>query len=285
MTGEARIGAGFKYIYYGVANSSGYLQGNAASPASNGTIEGLLRLRGARTFPVQIPDRDRVPASGDDETLATFSFASEQLPQGVLAMAVRDLDFEALTQGTLAETLGDLQLGALAPSGQANLTMMLLLMREAKKFEGATKGPAGWEILMIPACEITALGAEWEQRTFSPYNYSISISKAARSIYGATYTEALRGTSELALEPVFSDNPIHIMGGFGDNAQTTFALTYAPKAADGNKVLVHLNGAKLSYGAGAGKYTVSGQSLIFGTAPGSGVHIGVMYEVDASVIS
>lgn len=282
MTGEARIGAGFKYIFYGVANSSGYLQGNSASAASNGTIQPLLRLRGARTFPVQIPDRDRINVSGDDEPLATFSFASEQLPQGVLATAVRDLDFEALIQGTLAESIGDLQLGALGPSGQSNLTMMLLMMREAKKFEGSTKGVGAWEILMIPACEITPLGSEWEQRTFQPYNYSISLSKAARALYGATYTEALRGTTELALEPVFGDNPIMIEGGFGNASQQAFTLTYTPAAASGSKVLVFVNGVKQAYTT---NYTVSGKTLTFVSAPASGAHIGIMYEVSASELS
>lgn len=282
MAGENRVGAGFRYIYYGVANPSGYLQGNSNTPASNGTIEPMLRLRGARTFPVEVPDRDRLPVSGDDEPLVAFDFASENLPSGVMATAIRNQGFEALIQGTLEETIGDLRAGALAASGTDSENMILLLMREAKKFDGAVKGVGAWEILMLPSSTIAPLGSSWEQRTFNPYNYAITASKAARAPYGATYTEGLRGTTEMALEPIEADNPIMIEGGFGDGAETDYVLSYAPVAETAAKVHVYLNGVKQAYTT---NYSVSGLTLTFLVAPGSGVHIGVMYEVSASALS
>jgi hypothetical protein len=281
MAGEDRIGAGFRYIYHGVADSSGHLQGNSGTAATNGTIQPMLRLRGARTFPVSIPDRDRVPVSGDDSPLVTFSFPSEQLPNGVMATAVKSLDFEALCQSTAVESYGDLRAGSLGPSGEVQRTMMLLLQREAKKYEGSTKGVSAWEILMIPACEISPLGSEWEQRTFNPYNYSISISKAGQGIYGASYTELTRGTTEMAIEPIEADNPVMIEGGYGDNATTNFTLAKTPVAATAAKVHVWLNNVKQTYTT---HYTVSGTGLSFVTPPGTGVHIGVMYEVAASTL-
>lgn len=282
MAGEDRIGAGFKYIYYGVADSSGYLQGNSATAATNGTIQPMLRLRGARTFPVTIPERERVPVSGDDEPLVTFSFASEQLPNGVMATAVRSLDFEALVKSTLVESLGDLRAGSMAAGGEVLRTMMLLLIREAKKYEGSTKGTGAWEAVMIPACEISPAGAEWEQRTFNPYNYSINISKAGIGIYGGSYTEATRGTNELALEPIECDNPPFVMGGYGDGATTGYTLTHTPVAASAAKVHVWLDNVKQTYTT---HYTVTGTGLNFVSPPGDGVHIGVMYEVAASALS
>lgn len=282
MAGEDRIGAGFRYIFFGTSDTEGFLQGNGATATANGTIQPMLRLRGARTFPVTIPDRDRVPVSGDDEPLVTFSFASEQLPNGVMASAVRSLDFEALCKSTLVETIGDLRAGSMAAGGEVSRTMMLLLQREAKKYEGSTKGPTAWEIIMIPACEINPAGAEWEQRTFNPYNYSINISKAGTAVYGASYTEALRGTNELALEPIEADNPVMIEGGYGDGAETGFTLAYTPVAASAAKVHVWLDNVKQTYTT---HYTVTGTGLNFVSAPGDGVHIGVLYEVAASSLS
>jgi hypothetical protein len=220
--------------------------------------------------------------SGDDEPLVTFSFASEQLPNGVMASAVRSLDFEALCKSTLVETIGDLRAGSMAAGGEVSRTMMLLLQREAKKYEGSTKGPTAWEIIMIPACEINPAGAEWEQRTFNPYNYSINISKAGTAVYGASYTEALRGTNELALEPIEADNPVMIEGGYGDGAETGFTLAYTPVAASAAKVHVWLDNVKQTYTT---HYTVTGTGLNFVSAPGDGVHIGVLYEVAASSLS
>lgn len=282
MAGEDRIGAGFRYIYYGVADSSGYLQGNGATAAANGTIQPMLRLRGARTFPVTIPERDRVSVSGDDEPLVTFSFASEQLPNGVMATAVRSLDFEALCKSTEVESIGDLRAGSMAAGGETSRTIMLLLQREAKKFQGATKGPASWEVILIPACEINPSGSEWEQRTFNPYNYSINMSKSGIAVYGASYTEASRGTSDMAIEPIEADNPIMIEGGYGDDAQTLFSLSYDPVASSAAKVHVYLDNQKQTYTT---HYSVVAGVLTFITPPGDGVHIGVMYEVSAASLS
>jgi hypothetical protein len=282
MAGEDRIGAGFKYIFYGVADSSGYLQGNSATAATHGTIQPMVRLRGARTFPVTIPERDRVPVSGDDEPLVTFSFPSEQLPNGVMSTATKSLDFEALCKSTSVESFGDLRAGSMAAGGEVSRTMMLLLQREAKKYEGATKGVAAWEIILIPSCEINPTGAEWEQRTFNPYNYSISISKAGIGVYGGSYTEATRGTTEVTLEPIEADNPVMIEGGYGDGATSGYTLNLEPVAATAAKVHVWLDNVKQTYTT---HYTVTGTGLNFVSPPGDGVHIGVMYEVAASALS
>lgn len=282
MAGEDRIGAGLRYIYFGVPNASGYLQGTSATPTANGTIQRMQRLRGAQLFPLTIPDVDRLNVSGDDEPLVQFIFASESLPSGNMGLAVHDMDFDALIQGTKVEPIGNIRAGALAPGGQTYPTLMMLIMREAKKFQGATKGIAAWEGVFLPAVQLSPLGQEYQQRAFSPYQYAIALSKASRAPYGATYTELARGTTEMAIEPLDLDYPLEIYGGFGNGVATSFALDTAPVAADGSSTSVFLNGVKQAYTT---NYTVSGLSLVFGVAPGSGVHIGYMQEVNAANLS
>jgi hypothetical protein len=285
MAGEDRIGAGYKAIYVGRVNANGYMSGNISAEASNGQLLRMTRLRGAQTFPVSIPDDERVPVPGDDEILVTHTFASGELPSGVMGLAVHNMDFDALAQGTLVEPIGDLRAGAMVPTGRVNSTLCFFMMREAKKYEGNIKGTAAWEWLLVPSCEATPLGVEWQTRTFQPYNYGIAISKSSRAPYGATYTEGLRGTTEMALEPIDADYPGEIYGGFGDGATTSFNLTTAPIFADGNKTHLYINGVKKTYGAGAAGYTISGATLIIGTAPASGAHIGYMQEIAASALS
>lgn len=283
MTGENRAGAGLRYIFFGFANASGYLQGTSpTTPAANGTIQRMQRLRGAQTFPMTLPEVERVNADGDDETLLQFTFPGVGLPSGNFGLAIHDMDFDAAIQGTLVESIGDIRAGAIAPGGQTFSNVMLLIMRESKKFDGNVKGVTAWEAALLPSLEISQLGSEWTSRTFTPYNYSVSLSKAARALYGATFTELLRGTTEMAIEPFDLENPIEIYGGFGNGAATTFALDTAPVSADGSKTHVYLNGVKQAYTT---NYTISGKSLIFPVAPGSGVHIGYMQEVLAASLS
>lgn len=282
MAGEDRIGAGLRWIYYGVPNSSGYMQGNSITPATNGTIQRMNRLRGAQLVPLTLPDPEVLPVSGDDEPLVQFTFSAEGLPSGSMGLAVHDLDFDALVQGTLTEIIGNIKFGAMSPGGQVRQPLMFLIMREAKKYEGNTKGVTAWEGTFLNSVEISPSGSEWAQRAFNPYNYFMTLSKAARAPYGATYTELLRGTTEMPIDPFFSDNPIEVYGGFGNGVATSYALSNPPVSADGTYTSVFLNGVKQAYTT---NYTISGSSLVFGSAPGSGVHIGYMQEVLASALS
>ena len=80
-----RIGAGYKYNFYGVVNANGYVIGSNATGPTSGAAAGLGmgRLEGARTLPLGIPEGDTVPVSGDDEPMVNFDFDSETLPNGV----------------------------------------------------------------------------------------------------------------------------------------------------------------------------------------------------------
>jgi hypothetical protein len=115
-----RIGAGARYTFYGVRDSSGFLIGNTASGATAGAQagEGMLRLDGGQVIPTSIPENENQTAIGDDEALVSFDFSAATLAQGTIEVAVRDNVFEALVQGTEVQTIGDLSVGVLGPQDQ-----------------------------------------------------------------------------------------------------------------------------------------------------------------------
>jgi hypothetical protein len=273
MTGEARIAAGFDRVFYGVLNSSGYMIGQTAAGATAGSAagEGMARLEGARTIPIGIAEDDVLPVSGDNEPLVSFSFPGEELPNGVLEMAVRSQEFESLVQGTRTETLGDVTISALGPSGASKPDMALLLQRKSKKWQSGVRGSGAWEIVMVLKSNVTPLGSALEQRQFSPYRYGINLSKSDRLTYGATFTELQHGTTSMPIAIVYSDNPMLIHAFQGDASRTAFTLPVAPKSA--SKVYVYVNGTR-NYP------TISGTTVTFGSPPASGAMIGVFYEVD-----
>lgn len=53
-----------------------------------------------------------------------------------------------------------------------------------------------------------------------------------------------------------------------NGANTTFTVSHAPAAAQ--SLILYVDGIKVPYGAGAGKYTVSGTTITTGTAPATG---------------
>lgn len=270
-----RIAAGFDRIFYGYVNASGFVIGSTATGAAAGgaTGQGVARLIGGRTIPIGIPEDEIVTPTGDNEPKASFKFPSAELPSGVLEVAVRDLDFDALVQGTKVESQADFNIGSLGPSGSTSPDIALLLQRQAKK---QPSGSGAWEILFVNRSNITPLGSDVTERTFSPYRYGINVSKSDRGAWGATFTELVHGYTQTALSAIESDNPVLLHTFQGNAAATAFTLPVTPKAS--TKILVYLNNVKQLITT---HYTVSGATITFLSAPASGAYVNVLYEVDA----
>lgn len=279
MAGENRIAAGFDFIFYGVLNSSGIMIGNTLTGATAGSATGhpMKRLVGARTIPISIREPEVLTVMGDNEPLVSFSFPSGELPSGILEMSVRDQGFESLVQGTTEETIGDVVMGAYDPAGTTKPDMALLLMSQAKKYEGSTKGVGAWEVLFVNSCQITPLYKDITQREFGPYRYAINLSRAARVPFGLTFTEGAHGTTEMTLTPFESDYPLMVETWQGNAAATAFNLTYTPKTTA--KVYAYKNNGVRDPGA-----TISGLTVTYAAAPASAQYAHALYEVDKSVL-
>lgn len=272
------IPAGFDHCFYGLLDSSGNLKGNSVAGASNGTIQGMLRLEGARTIPLGIPEDEVTSVTGDNRPLVSFSFPGADLPSGILEMATRNLDFEAIAQGTSTETIGGIVKGALAPSNPAKPDVVWMFQRRSKKWQDGARGVGAWEAIVALRTNVTPLGSAITERQFDAIRYSINLSAGDRSPWGASFTEAVQGYTYTPIETLEADNPLHMMGGYGNASQTLFTLDYTPAAA--TKVYVYVNGIRLAYTTG---YTVSGKVITLTAAPANGVHIGVIYECDESL--
>lgn len=277
-----RIAAGFDYIFYGVVNSSGYVYGSTSDGATAGAAAGesLLRLTGARTIPVGLPEDEVLTVVGDNAPMVSFNFPPAELPSGVLEMSERNNAFDALVQGLLVEDLADLEVstyGTADRSGQPD--MCLMLMRKAKKWEAGVQGVKAWEIAFVPRCTITPLGLDITQREFSPYRYSINLQSVDRKPWGPTFTEAINATETGTLIFIDSDNPIMLHAHVGNASQQAFTLAYSIVSAA--KTVVHTNGVLQ---ANPADYGVSGTTVTFTGTPASGAVINTLYEIAASAL-
>lgn len=276
------IGAGFRYNWYGVIDSSGYFIGSTttAPAAGNATGSSMLRLDGSRTLPVNIPEPDNVVVSGDDEPMVSFEFDSEDLPNGVLELAQRNNTFDALVQGTKVETIGDIEMTSLDPKDRDSQSMCMLLSRRAKSWLSGSKGVSKWENIFIPRCTIKPLFTTVEQRTFTPYQYAINLSRSDRTGW-STVSINLHGTTAASLFVIDSDNPLGPLSRFtGNNSAQNFTLPYAP--VSGAKTYVWVNDVKQTVTT---DYTVSSTTLAFVAAPATDAVIVVVPEIAESNLS
>jgi hypothetical protein len=278
------IGAGFRYLWYGVNDSDGYFIGSTttAPAAGNQSGSGMARLAGARTLPINIPEPDVEPVTGDDEPLVTFEFDSETPISGAFEMAVRNNTFDALIQGTKVNTIeSDIEVSILDPKDRDSQSMCMLLSRRAKSWQSGTKGVKKWENAYVPRCTIKPLFTDIQQRTFTPYHYAINLSRSDRTGW-STVSINLHGTTAGSIFLIDSDNPLYLHRFTGDAAEVAFTLTYEP--VSGAKTYVFVNDVVQTVTT---DYTVSGKVVTFeaGSTPASDAVIDILAEIDESNLS
>lgn len=278
-----RIGAGFRFNYYGFTDSNGYFLGgtNTAPAAGDQDGSGLIRLKGSRTMPLNIPPPDIEVVTGDDEPEVSFEFDAEALPNGILETSVRNNTFEASAQKTKVRTLGDLDVGVLDPANRGSESLCFLLSRRAKSWAAGTEGVKKWEALFVPRCSVKPLYTTVEQRAFTPYQYNINLSKSGRTGW-STVSENLHGTTSASLFPIDSDNPLYLHRWTGNGAVVAFTTTYEP--VSGAKTYVFVNDILQTVTV---DYTVSGKVITFevGSTPASDAVIVALIEIDESNLS
>ena len=275
MTDSGRIPGGFDMIFYGVTNTAEFLIGNTAAGAAAGQTGPMKRLYGAKTAPVQIKEPDTVVATGDNDALVSFQFEAAELPDGVITMAPRDLDFEALIQGTSTYALQQQKFGVRQPGNASPPSMCLLLMRRAKTWGVNSKGAVVYDIELIPSCTLTPLGAEWGERAVNPFGYKVTLNKAGHFPWGETFASTNIGTDSGPVIPIDSDNPIHAVPFQGDGATTAFTVPYTPIGT--SRMLVFVDRILKTLTT---HYTVSGKTITFtgGNIPASGARGLIWYE-------
>lgn len=279
MTDSGRIPGGFDLIYYGITDVDEFLIGSVAAGAAAGAVSPMRRLYGAKTAPVQIKEPETVVATGDNDALVSFQFEAAELPDGLITMAPRDLDFEALIQGTSTYAVKQNKFGVRQPGNANPPNMCLLLIRRAKTWGKDSKGAAVWDIELIPSCSITPLGAEWAERAVNPFGYKITLNRAGHFIWGETIAAANLGTDSGPVLPLDSDNPVHAVAFRGDGATAAFAVPYTPIADSRCLVTVErLEKVVTTQWARVGKtFTFTG-----GNIPTNGARGVIWYETNKS---
>lgn len=281
MTDSGRIPGGFDFILYGVLDGDGFMIGGVAGGAAAGGVSPMKRLYGAKTAPVGIKEPAVEYATGDNKSLVSFQFEAAELPDGVMTVAPRDLDFDALVQGTATYSLHSQKFGALQPGNNDAPNMCLLLMRQAKTWGVGSKGVEVWDCLLIPSCTITPMGSEFTERAINAILYKINTNKASHFIWGETIADGNIGTDATPVIPFDSDNPVHAVALLGDGSATAFPVPYTP-VSDGRSMIFVERVEKTV----TTNWTRAGKIFTFGapSKPASGQRGVIWYETTADEI-
>lgn len=275
------IGAGFRVIHAGQADVDGYFVGGyTAAAAGIDTGSGMERIHGAQTLNLAVPEPSRVTQLGDDGPMATFDFDAESSPADTLALAARQMAFDAFIEGKKVETIDGLSMIVAQPHGNAEPpAIVLVLSRRAKNQSGGKQ----WETKIVPSAGIKSLGAAFEQRSVTPYNYSVSTTLTDRTPWGKLLSASANGATAGPILDVEGDNPAMMHAFLGNGTEADVILDYTPIAG---KVSVYVEGVKQTLTT---DFTVntSTKTVTFeaGSIPAASERVVVLYEYDSREIA
>ena len=287
-TVDGHIESGFNTIYVFAKNTNGVMVGSDTTEPTAGASDGTagIRLEGAMTVPIGLPDSEVIAPLGDDEPTIQEDFGEATLPSGILQLTARNLYLEAMVQGTVVHESGNIKAGVLAPQTRQLADLAMLLGRRSKTWSPGDRGVKKRGLLFLPSITLTPKGnADWTQRAHGPYQYSIATSKGNVLPWGETFTQANQGTGAAALIPIES-NFQYIVNFFkGNGVQLTFNLTHIPVVTDTTIVTERIGAAAPTVVPG-GNYAVSAAPNLLtfggGDAPADGAIVTAFIPVEVN---
>lgn len=263
--------------YFSFLDSAGYAIGSVTTlPAASAS--GAGQIFGVKNIGVPVAPARTVVVTGDNGQLGSIQLPGNTAPAGTLVASVRNPTWINKSQGTLTEVLGntDADIGGIpCPNFQP---FCLIASSPGLNQTPGSVGLQGYEttiwfhMTQVPLDE-TAMA----DSAVHDFTHSILATQVTTQPWGVALTTTANGATRALYRKFFNTNPLLMHSFTGDGIITTLVLDQTPAAADGNSVLVWQNGTLLVYGAGAGKYTLSGKTITFGTAPASGAKIVVLY--------
>jgi hypothetical protein len=275
---------GIEYMFY-AARIAGIPQGTSGSALANGGDAGMGRLGGVTGLDVSEPDAPTLPILGNNGVVGQFMGQPQALPSGTYTMTVFDQVFHTLSIGLAVEASGDYDMVGGFPQCFQFADLCFVINSPAQSQEAGSVGVSGWavyEILMANAQ--SKLFSPWATNAVKEFNGAINVTLSDETLYGVALTNADWGSTKLAGIGYWSPYPVTYHTFIGDNSDVAVTLSETPVAANVTAVQAWQAGVQLTYGAGAGNYTVNPSTKVvtFGTAPGAGVEVVIKYQFVAA---
>lgn len=271
---------GIQYLFYAAKN--GYYPYGPTGSISNGSSAGMTRLRGINAMEISEPDPNRSYSTGDNGVITAFLNQPTELPGGSFEMGAFNQTFAAKANGgTTIFTHNEWDIAGGFPLCFNYADLMFVANSPMNSQESSSFDEAGWDVAMILNAQVSVKTMNAIQsQTPRKYSNMMNIKRSTRTPWGVALATATHGSTAFSFLNWASPYPVKIHTIVGDNSATTFTLDETPTAAAVTAVMVWQAGSLLTYGAGAGNYTVntSTKVLTFGTAPGTGVVAIVVYQ-------
>lgn len=272
--------AGNQLAYFGFVDSLGFLTGLATSAPANGSDSAMWRLYGIQSATPGLPEGEDVTIPGDDDVVATITFAPNTTPAFTANFGVADLTRDAALQDTAVLSRAGINFGALQPQDPGYNNGTLIIQSRSVSQDDADAGLEVWSGMIFPLVVPQPLGREtFEGRAAGVDRVKFTAQKAAHFPTGETISETagfIVGTAKASIIPFKSYNPLLMHRMTGDAGTDTLTL---PKAvADVTNIFAVVDTQVLTHGAGITAVADS-TLLTFSSAPAAGAKVIVVWGI------
>lgn len=276
-TYEETTGVGLRKVMVFVRDTDGTpaIQGTPAA----GVAYGGEPISGAMALTLNVPDPQRVTATGDDKPYFTFQLPPTENPSGELRVTKTNVDAIAILTSTLSwGSASARRIGFATDKVGEEEAMMLWGSREAIDAEedSVTFGQRVWQTYFILNAKVSIRPASMEYATIGEFVYSLSANPSTLDYFGDQFTEGIQGFTRASFLMIVTLYKYWIDVFYGAGAAGAYTLTHASDVvdpADGGVTSVYVAGEMVAFTEVDGVVTPS-------VAPGATDKVVVEYTYD-----
>jgi hypothetical protein len=278
--------AGLARFSFSVYDDDGEL-----APFSGGSIVkgsaagsgGMRRIKGARSIPLGfVQEQNTVNWDGDDGYIDSVLFDNAAAPEAIGVFAEFDMDVVARLQTSSVTQYGDMAAGARLTKDPEFPTICAIVQSTKSKSRkgGLAEGLPIAKAYVIINATMAPLGVETiDQLAVHDDRYKLTLGKRSTSPWGTTINDDFSTCATGVIE-LNSEYPIDIVAWKGNAAALTFNFPLTPAAANGDKVVVWVDGVLQTYTT---HYTVNttAKTITFVGAPADDAYVVALYQFSA----
>lgn len=239
--------AGVARAQYAIVNHNGYPMGSTGT-IGNGQTRGMGIHAMVKRSTSRLPGPRNVNATGDNgRKRLKFVFPAEDLGTFEMNFGAFDLNALAAFSGTKVQQIGDWALFGLNTDADPETNQICLLFNVDAEDAGTLFGNQRWLNMIVPLCNVYAMGASLEEAAAAEWGYTVSPVQATQTPWGIPFTGGNNGFANTALFGLTSRNPMTMDTFISDGSNSVATLTYRPtEDQTGNAVQCWRNGSPIA---------------------------------------
>lgn len=266
-------GIGLRHVRVAIRDDDGTIQ-IQGSPAAGVAYRGI-RISGALSLSITVPEPQRVTARGDDRPYHTFQLPPTENPTGELRVSKTNLDAIALITST--EEFGSAaarRIGLATDKQGEEETLLMWGCREAIDSEegSADFGEKCWQTYILLSVQAAVRPATFEDAAVGEFVYSLAANQVTLDEFGTAFSTATHGFTKAAVLMVITTYKFMMDAFEGDGVEDEFTLSEGANLQSGGMIQVYVEGSMADYTETGGVVTLTAG------APASGEKVIIQYE-------